>query len=61
MYGQKTVKTPAAPLCVIEILFSKCDLLWPDQRVEAAAQARGRDRVQICVVLCDKVWNCVTI
>jgi hypothetical protein len=42
-------------------LLSKCDLLTPGMRIEAAALAVGRDRVQIRVVLCDKVQNCVTI
>ena len=40
---------------------SKCDLLTPGLRIEAATQAVGDEMVQNSVTKCNKVWNCVTI
>ena len=40
---------------------SKCDLLCPGLRVEAAAQAVGDKISAKSVTKCNKVWNCVTI
>ena len=42
-------------------MLSKCDLLTPMMRIEAATQAVGDEMVQISVTKCNKVWNCVTI
>ena len=51
--------------CVMRIYvlktLSKCDLLTPMMRIEAAALAVG-DRIGgKSVTKCNKVWNCVTI
>ena len=40
---------------------SKCDLLTPGLRVEAAALAERMKMVWFSVTKCNKVWNCVTI
>ena len=42
-------------------MLSKCDLLTPGLRVEAAALAVGLKLVVKSVTKCNKVWNCVTI
>ncbi len=38
-----------------------CDLLTPNLRIEVYNGGERQKRVQKSVVLCDKVWNCVTI
>jgi hypothetical protein len=43
------------------VSLSKCDLLTPGLRVEAAALAVGLKMVWFSVTKCNKVWNCVTI
>ena len=40
---------------------SKCDLLTPGLRIEAARLVVGLKIVQNRVTKCNKVWNCVTI
>ena len=40
---------------------SKCDLLTPGLRIEAATLAERDKMVWISVTKCNKVWNCVTI
>jgi len=40
---------------------SKCDLLTPILRIEAATLAERDEMVWISVTKCNKVWNCVTI
>ena len=59
---------PAAMACVIRInvcicvkMLSKCDLLTPCLRIEAAKAAVGLQMVWFSVTKCNKVWNCVTI
>jgi hypothetical protein len=42
-------------------MLSKCDLLTPTLRVEAATQAVGGKMVWISVTKCNKVWKSVTI
>ena len=43
------------------VSLSKCDLLTPGLRVEAAALAVGLEISGKSVTKCNKVWNCVTI
>ena len=48
-------------VCICAKMLSKCDLLTPILRIEAATQAVGDQMVQNSVTKCNKVWNCVTI
>ena len=48
-------------VCMCAKMLSKCDLLTPILRIEAATQAVGDQMVQNSVTKCNKVWNCVTI
>ena len=56
---------PAAMACVCAYILwkslSKCDLLTPGLRIEAATQAVGLKISRKSVTKCNKVWNCVTI
>jgi hypothetical protein len=51
--------------CVMRIYvlktLSKCDLLTPTLRIEAATLAVGDKIIGKSVTKCNKVWNCVTI
>jgi hypothetical protein len=48
-------------VCICVKWLSKCDLLTPGLRVEAAALAVGDKIIGKSVTKCNKVWNCVTI
>ena len=48
-------------VCMCVKSLSKCDLLTPALRVEAATQAVGDKIIGKSVTKCNKVWNCVTI
>ena len=49
-------------MCVYVLkTLSKCDLLIPIMRIEAATLAVGDEISGKSVTKCNKVWNCVTI
>ena len=48
-------------VCICAKMLSKCDLLTPAMRVEAATLAERDEMVVKSAEKCDKVWNCVTI
>jgi len=48
-------------VCICVKMLSKCDLLTPCLRIEAAKAAVGLQMVWFSVTKCNKVWNCVTI
>ena len=47
--------------CICAKSLSKCDLLTPAMRIEAAKAAVGLQMVQNSVTKCNKVWKSVTI